>query len=168
MNISIRAETPGDIDAIARLTEAAFRNETHSSHTEQYIVDALRRAGALTLSLVVEANGQVIGHIAASPVTIDGEAGGWYGLAPLSVAPGRQRQGLGSQLIRRLLTELRLLPAGGCVVLGEPTYYSRFGFRVESGLALPGVPAEYFQAQSFSGRMARGIVAFHAAFDASG
>lgn len=75
MNISIRAETPGDIDAIAHLTEAAFRNETHSSHTEQYIVDALRRAGALTLSLVAEANGQVIGHIAASPVTIDGEAG---------------------------------------------------------------------------------------------
>ncbi len=106
MNISIRAETPGDIDAIARLTEAAFRNETHSSHTEQYIVDALRRAGALTLSLVAEANGQVIGHIAASPVTIDGEAGDWYGLAPLSVAPGRQRQGLGSQLVRRLLTEL--------------------------------------------------------------
>lgn len=119
MNISIRAETPGDIDAIARLTEAAFRNETHSSHTEQYIVDALRRAGALTLSLVAEANGQVIGHIAASPVTIDGEAGDWYGLAPLSVAPGRQRQGLGSQLVRRLLTELRLLPAGGCVVLGR-------------------------------------------------
>ncbi|MFO7207475.1 N-acetyltransferase [Pseudomonas aeruginosa] len=167
MNISIRAETPGDIDAIARLTEAAFRNETHSSHTEQYIVDALRRAGALTFSLVAEANGQVIGHIAASPVTIDGEAGDWYGLAPLSVAPERQRQGLGSQLVRRLLTELRLLPAGGCVVLGEPTYYSRFGFRVESGLALPGVPAEYFQAQSFSGRMERGIVAFHAAFDAS-
>ncbi|HBO9521225.1 TPA: N-acetyltransferase [Pseudomonas aeruginosa] len=167
MNISIRAETPGDIDAIARLTEAAFRNETHSSHTEQYIVDALRRAGALTFSLVAEANGQVISHIAASPVTIDGEAGGWYRLAPLSVAPGRQRQGLGSQLVRRLLTELRLLPAGGCVVLGEPTYYSRFGLRVESGLALPGVPAEYFQAQSFSGRMARGIVAFHAAFDAS-
>ncbi len=77
MNISIRAETPGDIEAIARLTEAAFRNETHSSHTEQYIVDALRRAGALTLSLVAEANGQVIGHIAASPVTIDGEAGDW-------------------------------------------------------------------------------------------
>ena len=168
MNISIRAETPGDIDAIARLTEAAFRNETHSSHTEQYIIDALRRAGALTFSLVAEANGQVIGHIAASPVTIDGEAGGWYGLAPLSVAPGRQRQGLGSQLVRRLLAELRMLPAGGCVVLGEPTYYSRFGFRVESGLALPGVPAEYFQAQSFSGRMAQGIVAFHAAFDASG
>lgn len=61
-----------------------------------------------------------------------------------------------------------MLPAGGCVVLGEPTYYSHFGFRVESGLALPGVPAEYFQAQSFSGRMAQGIVAFHAAFDASG
>ncbi|WP_009878035.1 GNAT family N-acetyltransferase, partial [Pseudomonas aeruginosa] len=107
MNISIRAETPGDIDAIARLTEAAFRNETHSSHTEQYIVDALRRAGALTFSLVAEANGQVIGHIAASPVTIDGEAGDWYGLAPLSVAPERQRQGLGSQLVRRLLAELR-------------------------------------------------------------
>ena len=96
MNISIRAETPCDIDAIARLTEAAFRNETHSSHTEQYIIDALRRAGALTFSLVAEANGQVIGHIAASPVTIDGEAGDWYGLAPLSVAPERQRQGLGS------------------------------------------------------------------------
>ena len=122
---------------------------------------------ALTFSLVAEANGQVIGHIAASPVTIDGEAGDWYGLAPLSVAPERH-QGLGSQLVRRLLAELRMLPAGGCVVLGEPTYYSRFGFRVESGLALLGVPAEYFQAQSFSGRMARGIVAFHAAFDASG
>ena len=90
---------------------------------------------ALTFSLVAEANGQVIGHIAASPVTIDGEAGDWYGLAPLSVAPERQHQGLGSQLVRRLLAELRMLPAGGCVVLGEPTYYSRFGFRVRPGVA---------------------------------
>lgn len=131
MNISIRAETPGDIEAIARLTEAAFRNETHSSHTEQYIIDALRRAGALTFSLVAEANGQVIGHIAASPVTIDGEAGDWYGLAPLSVAPGRQRQGLGSQLVRRLLAELRMLPAGGCVCWANrpTTRASAFGWK---------------------------------------
>ncbi|MEL2266507.1 GNAT family N-acetyltransferase, partial [Klebsiella pneumoniae] len=85
---------------------------------EQYIIDALRRAGALTFTLVAEANGQVSGHIAASPVTIDGEAGDWYGLAPLSVAPERRHRGIGSQLIRRLLAELRMLPAGGCVVLG--------------------------------------------------
>ncbi|MGC3500682.1 GNAT family N-acetyltransferase, partial [Pseudomonas aeruginosa] len=80
------------------------------------------------------------------PVTFDGVAGCWLGLGPQALAPRRQLQGLGSQLVRRLLTELRLLPAGGCVVLGEPTNYSRFGFRVESGLALPGFPAEYFQA----------------------
>ena len=169
MNISIRAETPGDIDAIARLTEAAFRNETHSNHTEQYIVDALGRAGALTFSLVAEANGQVIGHIAASPVTIDGEAGDWYGLAPLSVAPERQRQGLGSVVgpapARRAAHAARGRLAWYWA--NRPTTHTS-AFGVESGLALPGVPAEYFQAQSFSGRMAQGIVAFHAAFDASG
>ncbi|ABR85789.1 TPA: N-acetyltransferase [Pseudomonas aeruginosa] len=168
MNISIRAETAADIDAIARLTEAAFRRATHASHTEQFIVAALRRAGSLTLSLVAEGNGQLFGHVAASPVTIDGAPGGWYGLAPVSVEPEWQGRGIGSRLIRQLLAELRSLGAEGCVVLGEPAYYSRFGFRAESGLVLPGVPAAFFQAQSFAGAAVRGTVAFHPAFDATG
>ena len=78
--------------------------------------------------------------------------------------PALQGKGIGSRLVRRALTEVRERDAAGCVVLGEPAYYGRFGFRLEAGLKLPGVPAEYFQAVAFRGVVPRGTVAFHPAF----
>jgi len=163
-DVEIRAEHPGDEHAIHEVTAAAFHAAPHTSHTEQFIVRELRRAGALTVSLVAETDGRVVGHVAISPVTIDGTACGWFGLGPLSVLPGRQGAGIGSRLVREALARLRAAGARGCVLVGEPAYYGRFGFRAEPALVLPDVPAEYFQAVSFVHDLPRGDVAFHPAF----
>ena len=168
MSIRIRKETPADVAAIEAVTVAAFQNAAHTSHTEQFIVAALRKTGQLSVSLVAEDNGTVIGHVAVSPVTISDSTAGWWGLGPVSVAPAYQRQGVGVQLMEQAIAELRGLGASGCVVLGEPGYYSRFGFKAESSLVLPGVPPEYFQAVLFSGSLPSGVVSYHESFAAQG
>ncbi|TDF82662.1 GNAT family N-acetyltransferase [Pseudomonas sp. H9] len=166
MNLTIRNEQPEDIKRIAALTAAAFEHEEHSSHTEHHIVDALRRAGQLTVSLVAVEQGEIVGHVAISPVTVSSGASGWYGLGPISVWPDHQGQGIGSALMNAALAQLQGQGAEGCVVLGEPGYYGRFGFQAQSGLVLPGVPQEYFQALSFGGDIPAGTVHYHEAFNA--
>lgn len=163
-DVHIRRETPADVAAIRVVTEAAFRDAPHSDQREAAIVDALRRAGALSISLVADHGGKLIGHAAASPVTIDGRAGDWFGMGPVSVQPDWQRCGIGSLLVQALLKALREQGAGGCVVLGDPDYYRRFGFRVDATLKLPDVPPEYFQSLRLSGSSPAGIVAYHAGF----
>ena len=159
----VRPERGGDEREIHQLIETAFGGAEHSSGTEARIVDALRSAGALPLSLVAEEE-VIVGHVAFSPVTIDGRDIGWFGLGPIAVRPGRQGRGIGAALIEAGLARLRQIDAGGCVVLGEPAYYARFGFRHEPGLRYPGPPAEYFQALSFGGDVPGGEVAYHPAF----
>lgn len=168
MNILIRKESPADVTAIQAVTVAAFLNATYTSRTEQYILNALRRSGQLSISLVATENGAVIGHVAVSPVAISDGAAGWYGLGPVSVSPEHQGQGVGGQLVAQALVELRQLDAAGCVVLGDPKYYSRFGFNAEPSLALSGVPPEYFQAITFSGSLPVGEVSYHESFAAQG
>lgn len=162
----IRAETPADSQAIEVVTVSAFLDAPHTSHTEQHIVDALRRAGKLSVSLVAESGGGIVGHVAISPVSISDGTPGWFGLGPVSVLPQYQRRGIGSQLVREALRIIRKRGASGCVVLGDPEYYSGFGFRVNPDLGLPGGPPEYFQARSFNSSEPRGIVSYHEAFDA--
>lgn len=162
----IRKETAADIEAIDQLTRDAFLHAAHTDHTEQFIVKGLRDAGALSVSLVAELDGELIGHAAASPVTIGDGTPRWFGLGPVSVAPSHQQQGVGSELIKRLLDDLRQRGAAGCVVLGEPAYYGRFGFQADGALVLPGVPAGYFQALAFDSALPSGNVAYHRAFDA--
>ena len=168
MHVEIRTETPADCDDIEALTASAFLNAPHTSHSEQYIVAALRSAGKLSVSLVAEADGSLIGHVAISPVSISDGTPGWFGLGPISVLPQYQRQGIGSRLMREALRILSERGACGCVVLGEPEYYGRFGFRADPDLVLPGVPAEYFQALPFDSSRPRGTVTYHEAFEARG
>ena len=111
MTLRIRPQSHADSAGIEALTRAAFLNAAHSSHTEQYIVDALRRAGQLTLSLVAEQAG---------------------------------------------------------VVLGDPAYYRRFGFKAEPDLRLEAVPPQYFMAQAFATALPRATVTYHPAFNAQG
>lgn len=162
----IRDETHADIDAITAVTIAAFETLAISNHTEQFIIAALRTAGALSVSLVAELDGRVIGHIAFSPVTISDGTADWFGLGPVSVLPEFQRQGVGTALIREGLSRLRKLDALGCCLVGHPEYYVRFGFGNVSGLSLDGVPPEYFFALSFDGSHPCGMVLFHEAFKA--
>lgn len=161
----IRPESPGDVETIHALTAAAFQHAPHSSHTEHLIVDALRAADSLTLSLVDEREGELIGHVAVSPVSLSDGTRGWFGLGPISVLPAWQGRGVGSGLMRAALQRLREQGAGGCVLLGDPAFYGRFGFRAEPGLLLPGVPPEYFQAVALQGTLPHGAVTYHEAFD---
>ena len=167
MNITIRNESSDDIDAITALTAAAFEHEEHSSHTESFIINALRRNKQLTVSLVAVENDEIVGHVAISPVRISSGATGWYGLGPISVRPDRQNKGIGSALMNAALAELKRLGGAGCVLLGDPGYYRRFGFKVQPGLTLEGVPPEYFQALSLDGDYPLGSVQYQAAFDAT-
>ena len=166
--IVIRSETAADAAAIGEVTIAAFEDLEVSNHTEQFIVDALRAAHALAVSLVAEVDGRVIGHIAFSPLTISDGARNWYGLGPVSVLPSYQRQGVGKALIREGLSRLKGMGAQGCCLVGHPDYYTRFGFRNVPGLVVEGVPPEVFFALSFDGHIPRGTVAFHEGFKADG
>jgi len=162
----IRSELPKDIEAIGQVTIRAFQNAPHTDHTEQFIVRELRAANALAVSLVAEINGQIVGHVAVSPVTISDGSPAWFGLGPISVSPECQGQGVGSALMVAAISALRELSAHGCVLLGDPNYYRRFGFRSVPALVLPGLPAEYFQAMLISGPLPQGEVTYHAAFNA--
>jgi predicted N-acetyltransferase YhbS len=166
METIIRAEAPSDVEAIRRVIDAAFKDAPHTSHTEVAIVDALRAAGALSLSLVAAQGDDVVGHVAFSPVTIDGRDRGWWGLGPVAVRPDRQGLGIGQALIREGLRQLQARGVAGCVVLGEPAYYGRFGFVSRPTLRLAGVPAEYFQSLPLAGDAPQGEVAYHAGFEA--
>jgi len=163
----VREEVPADVHSIEAVTVAAFANAPHSSHTEQHIVNALRCSGALTISLVAELDGVLVGHIALSPVSISDGSTRWFGLGPISVLPAHQGHGVGSALMTAALAALRQHGAQGCVLLGEPGYYGRFGFRATPDLVLPGVPAGYFQALHLGTATARGIVTYHPAFEAT-
>jgi len=102
--IVIRSETDADASAISEVTVAAFKTLAISNHTEQFIIEALRAAKALAVSLVAETDGRVIGHIAFSPVTVSDGTRDWYGLGPVSVLPTYQRQGIGKALMREGLS----------------------------------------------------------------
>lgn len=164
----IRDETERDASVIADVTAAAFAPLEISDQTEPYIIEALRAAGALTLSLVAEEERDVVGHIAFSPVRMSDGTPGWFGLGPVSVMPAHQRRGIGGALIREGLARLRDLGARGCCLVGHPEYYRRFGFENPDGLGVAGVPAEALFVLSFDGIVPRGEVSFHEAFHATG
>lgn len=162
--IDIRAEAPGDASGIADITSAAFARAAHASGTEAQIIEALRAAGALTVSLVAEEAGEIVGHVAFSPVTVGSAAEGWFGLGPVSVRPDRQRAGIGKAVVEAGLARLRGMGARGCVLVGDPRYYARFGFARDPALRCDGIPDEYVQRVVFTGPPPSGRITFHAGF----
>ena len=166
--VMIRDETEADVGAIREVTVAAFATLEVSNQTEHFIVEALRAAGALTISLVAEVQGQVVGHIAFSPVTVSDGTPAWYGLGPVPVLPAWPGPGIGKALVREGLARLEAIDARGCCLVGHPEYYRKFGFENVSGLGLEGVPPQFFFALSFDGHVPQGSVTFHEAFAADG
>jgi putative acetyltransferase len=160
----IRPETSSDYGAIREINVAAFANHPYSHQTEHLIVDALRAEGALSVSLVAEDEGTVVGHIAFSPVTIDGEDPHWFTLGPVAVLPEMQRKGIGTELVRRGLDAIRGLGAQGCVLVGDPAFYHRFGFVQSTGLAIDGVPPEVMLSLSMTDHTPQGKVEIHPGF----
>jgi len=147
------------------VTVAAFENSAHGHHNEADIVEALRADGALAVSLVAAADGGIVGHAAWSPVRITVCEGDWYGLGPLAVAPAWQGRGVGQALVREGLKQLEGLGAAGCVVVGDPAYYGRFGFLNDPDLRY-GEASPYLQRLVLQGRPPSGAVRYPAAFDA--
>lgn len=161
----IREERPSDEAAISALITAAFAAAPHSSGTEAAIVERLRIAGALAISLVADDEDGLVGHAALSPVTV-ADAGGWFGLGPVSVDPRRQGQGIGGAMITAAIDRLKAIGARGCVVVGEPDYYGRFGFVPNGAVTYAGVPPPFVQTLELAGPAPTGEVRYHPAFDA--
>ena len=164
----LRKETVADVEAITEVTIAAFKNHQISNHTEQFIINALRDANALTISLVAEIDGRVVGHIAFSPVIISDGTKDWQGLGPVSVLPDYQKQGIGKSLINEGLSLLKHMGGKGCALVGDPNYYKRFGFKNYPELIHDGVPQEVFLALPFNEKVPQGTIVFHEGFLANG
>lgn len=160
----IRPETDRDLDGIREVNIVAFQDHPHSQQTEHLIVEALRSAGALELSLVAESDGEVVGHIAFSAADIGGTSAGWFLLGPVAVRPARQGEGIGRALIEAGLDALRQRGAGGGVLVGDPAFYNRFGFSQCPGVTWSGVPEENVLCLLMSGETPAGEVACHPAF----
>ena len=168
--IAIRSERGCDAEAIRAVTEAAFEGAVHADGSEPGIPAALRADGALAISLVAEraaksgaGEGEIVGHVAFSPVELGGE-GGWLGVGPLSVRPDLQRSGIGGSLMREGLERARAGGARGCVLIGDPGYYRRFGFAAREGLRYGTVPDAYVMALPFGAGEPTGTIRFHPAF----
>lgn len=158
--IAIRVEAPADVPAIRGVLRAAFPDDEHA------IVDALRARGALAVSLVADDAGEVIGHVALSPVRIDGADLGWYGLGPIAVRPDRQRRGVGRALLDAAIAALAARGAAGCVLVGDPAFYGKVGFRADPRLTYAGAPAAVFLVLPLAGAVPTGAVTYDAAFGA--
>lgn len=161
----IRPETPRDASAIDEVTATAFEPMAYSDGSEVAIIRKLRDDGDLLLSLVAEEARQIIGHVAFSAVSIGTSSDIWYGLGPVSVAPDRQRQGIGRKLIETGLAELRKAGGSGCVLVGDPGYYHRFGFVRNDLLTYLGVDKKFIQYLVFRGDQPAGEVRYAPAFD---
>lgn len=163
---ALRDERPGDELAISALTGAAFHYSPFSDGGEAGVIENLRADGDLALSLVAEnMDCAIIGHVAFSPVAVSDGTPDWYALGPISVIPLQRRVGIGAALVRKGLARLQLLGARGCVVLGDPQYYTRFGFEHDPELTLSGFPSEYFQRIVLKGGLPSGEVRYSPAFD---
>ncbi|MBY5822671.1 GNAT family N-acetyltransferase [Rhizobium leguminosarum] len=161
----IRNETPDDIDAIHDLTSTAFKPMPYSDGTEAEIVRRLRAAGDLKISLVAEQDGEIVGHVAFSPVMINGAHDGWFGLGPISVKLERQRQGIGKAMIARGLELLNEMGASGCALIGNPEIYSRVGFGSDGQLKYLDLDTRFVQRIVFRGSPPSGTLQFVPAFE---
>ena len=165
-NIVIRDQIEADFAAVHDLVIAAFKTMPYACGREQFLMDALWRTGAATVALVAEDAGVIVGQAAFSKVKVGGADVGWHGCGPLSVLPERHKQGVGAALMHAGLERLRALGGKGCVLVGNPEYYSRFGFQNTDAMREPGVPPEVFMALLFAGETPRGDVEFDKAFEA--
>jgi putative acetyltransferase len=163
--MNIRFEQPGDIEKIRQLNLQAFETETEAN-----LVEALRDAGVELISLVAEENGEVVGHILFSPVTLSEDLR-VTGLAPMSVLPNWQGRGVGSKLVVAGLQACKKAGYEAVVVLGHAEYYPRFGFTPAVNFGIKSeydVPPEVFMLKELRKDALKGvtgIVKYHQAFN---
>lgn len=160
----IRSETPSDIEMITEVTRVAFDDHSFSLNTEHFTIQDLRDDGALTVSLVAEIDQKIIGHIAFSPITISDGTENWHNLGPIAVLPEFQGRRIGTALVNSGVALLKSMSSKGIVIIGLPTYFSRFGFWSHPQLIHDGTPQEVFLAMSFVEWIPNGTVDLHRAF----
>lgn len=166
MTSLVRAEEPRDREAIYDLTSRAFAPMPFAAGDEQDLINVLRDAGALSLSLVAEQNGEIIGHLALSPGAHECGDGDWFVLGPISVEPALQKKGVGGTLIAHAKAWMKAKKARGCILVGDPNYYPRHGFLPAPGNSPENEPPEYFMVLMFDGTIPAGRFSFHPAFHA--
>ena len=160
--ILVREERDADHAAVFALVQEAFADRPFSSGTEGPILERLRADGDLTLALVAERDGDLVGHIAFSPVRIGGER--LLALGPVAARRDLRGQGIGTALIETGLACLKDRGAVGCVLVGDPGYYGRFGFRGDIGLTHNGLPGRVVQGLFWDGRARAGELLYAPAF----
>jgi putative acetyltransferase len=163
MQNQIRNEATQEISEVREILRAAFPTDAESK-----LVDALRANGKAIISLVAVHGDQVLGHVLFSPVsTTPPSVARGIGLAPVAVRPDAHSQGSGSALIREGLEHCKALGYDFCVVLGDPKYYARFGFKKASSFGLQneyGVDAEFMLIRFSDRELTRGIVTYASEF----
>ena len=143
---TIRQARPADYDSIYAFVRTAFETAKVSDGAEQDFVLDLRQGGFIPeLELIAEEDGLLIGHIMLTRAFIrrDGASFGTLLLAPLSVALERRSRGVGAALVREALGRAKTLGHTSVVLVGDPAYYGRFGFRAAAPVTYPGVPGGY-------------------------
>ncbi len=167
MTMAIRKEQDSDKESIWKVNAEAFETEAEAN-----LVNALRDSGTPFISLLAEADEEIVGHILFTPVELTGDNSGLtlMGLAPMAVRPGFQRKGIGSQLVRAGVENCSIQGYDAIVVLGHPEYYPKFGFvpSVKYGIKSEyDVPDEVFMVLELKENVLKGksgIIRFHAAF----
>ena len=162
--VEIRPERSDDIDAIGELITSAFLGMPYADGDEAELVEALRAQNALSVSLVAELDGTIVGQVAFSPARASRSVPGWYALGPVAVLPTRQGAGIGSMLVRTGLEAVSELGAMGCILTGNSAFYSRFGFEPAPESAPSGEPSEFFMVKLLRGQLPVGSIHFHEAF----
>ena len=163
-DITIRPEDPSDQNAIYVVTKLAFADMPFAGGDEQDLINALRNMGVLSLSLVAEYGDKVVGHLALSPVEHESGEKGWFGLGPISVHPDLQKMGIGGLLIAEAVEWMTARQARGCILTGDPNYYSRHGFVLAPAHTPEREPPEYFMILDLAGAATVGRFSFHRAF----
>ena len=162
--MQISDERKEDSAAIYTLIQSAFADKDFSSGKEGSIVDALRQASDLTLSLVAKRFNRLVGHIAFSPASVGDQSENIYALGPVAVDPALRHQAIGTALIRAGLARLQAIGARACVLVGDPNYYHRFGFVGDCGLRSGDLPPIYVQALVWGEPLVGGEISFALAF----
>ena len=166
MDCLIRPECADDYAAIYYVTKRAFAPMPFSDGDEQELIGRFRDAGVLALSLVADMDGSVIGQITLTPAFAADGSPGWFALGPIAVAPEYQNMKIGGKLMEAGIAWLREQDSAGCVLVGNPAYYNRFGFERYPALAPEGEPAEYYQILPLRVKEPSVVVGFHPLFHA--
>jgi putative acetyltransferase len=163
----IRDQMAADKRAVHELIVHAFKTMPFACGCEQFVMDALWETGGAVVALVAEDSGTLVGQAAFSKVIVAGRDVAWHGCGPVAVLPERQNRGIGSALMRAGLERLRALGSQGCVLVGHPNFYDRFGFRPTPQMFEPGVPPDVIMALPFGASTPTGEVTFAPAFQAA-